>query len=74
MDGTEERVPVGAYRSTSKAAKVKLERNALERDSGPRPEEKGKKKVANVTREFVGAVGNLNTSRRNASRRVGTGV
>ena len=41
VDGTEERVPVGVYRSTSTAAKVKMERIVLERDSGPKP--RGKK-------------------------------
>ena len=55
MDGTEERVPVGVYRNTSTAARVKKERIVLERDSGPRPEarkeEKDKRKVAKgVTR------------------------
>ena len=58
VDGTEERVPVGAYRNTSTAALVKKERIVLERDSGPRPEarkeERGKRKV--VT-SFAGAVG-----------------
>ena len=53
VDGTEERDPVGAYRSTSTAAKVKKERIVLERDSGPRlearKEERGKRKVAKVT-------------------------
>ena len=61
VDGVEERVPVGAYRSTSTAAKAKQERIVLERDSGPRlearKEEKGKRKVAQVTPEFAGAVG-----------------
>ena len=59
--GGVERVPVGAYRSTSTAAKAKQERIVLERDSGPRlearKEEKGKRKVAKVTPEFAGAVG-----------------
>ena len=63
VDGTEARVPAGAYRSTSTAAMAKKERIVLERDSGPRPEarkeEKGKRKVAKVTPEFAGAVGNL---------------
>ena len=35
-----ERVPVGAYRSTSTAAKEKNERVVLERDSGPTGGEK----------------------------------
>ena len=38
VDGTEHRVPDGAYRSTSTAAKVTKERIVLERDCGPRPE------------------------------------
>ena len=75
VDGTEDRVPAGANRSTSTAERLKKERIVLERDSGPRPEarkeEKGKRKV---TSEFAGAVGNLDTSRRIASRRVGTRV
>ena len=58
----EERVPVGAYRGTSTAERVKKERIVLKRDSGPRPEarkeEKGKRKVTKVTPEFAGAVGN----------------
>ena len=78
VDGAEERVPVGAYRSTSTAAKVKKKRIVLERDSGPTPEvrkeDKGKNKVAKATPVFAGAVGNLGTSRRIASRGVGTGV
>ena len=60
VDGTEDRVPVGAYRNTSTAAKMKKERIVLERDCGPRPEatkEKGKRKVAKVTPESAGAVG-----------------
>ena len=56
MDGKEERFPVGLYRSTSIAAKVN--RIVQERDSGPRlearKEEKGRRKVARVTREFAG--------------------
>ena len=72
VDGTEERVPLGAYRSTASAAKVKKERIVLERGSGPRSEarmeERGKRKVAKVTPEFVGAVGNLDTSRRIAPK------
>ena len=67
--------PVGAYRSISTAAK---ERIVLERNSGPRlearKEDKGRRRVARVTPEFAGAVGNLDTSRRIASRGVGTGV
>ena len=60
VDGTVERVPVGVYRSTSIAVRVKEERIVLARDSGPRPEarmeEKGKRKVAKVTPESAGAV------------------
>ena len=60
MDGTEERVPVGAYRSTSTLAKVKKERTVRESDSGPRPEarkeERCKRKVAKATPEFAGSV------------------
>ena len=74
-DGTEDRVPVGAHRRTSTAAKVKEERIVLEMNSGPRPEarkgDKGKRKVATVRPEFAGAVGNPDTSRRIASRVVG---
>ena len=66
VDGVEERVPVGAYRSTSTAETVKKERIVLEKDSGPRPEarkeEKGKRKVATATSEFAGAVGKQATS------------
>ena len=44
----------------------------LEKDSGPRPEgrkeEKGKRKVAQVTAEFAGVTGKLDTSRQIASR------
>ena len=65
VDGVEERVAVGAYMSTSSAERVKKERIVLERDSGPRPEarkeEKGKRKVANMTSEFAGAVGKQDT-------------
>ena len=39
-----------------------------------RKEEQGKREVARLTPEFPGAVGNLDTSRRIASRGVGTGV
>ena len=50
----------------------------MERDSGPRPEarkeEKGKRKVAKVTSEFAGAVGEQDTLRQIAPRGVGTGV
>ena len=78
VDATEERVLVGVCRSISTAAKATKEQIVLERDSGPRPEarkeERGKRKVAKVTPEFAGAVGNVDTSRRTASRRVGTGV
>ena len=63
VDGTEERVQVGVYRSTSTATKVNKERIVLERDSGRRPEarkeEKGQRKVVKVTPEFAGAVGKL---------------
>ena len=78
VDGTEHRVPDGAYRSTSTAAKVTKERIVLERDCGPRPEarkeEKGKRKVAKVTPEFAGAVGKQDTLRQIAPRGVGPGV
>ena len=62
---------VQTYFNSGKAEKK--ERIVLERDSGPRlearKEEKGKKKVAKVTPEFVGLVGKLDTSRQTASRR-----
>ena len=46
VDGTEERVPVGAYKSTpSTAAKAKKERIVLEGVSGPRPEANKKEKA-----------------------------
>ena len=57
--------------NTSTAARVKKERIVLERASGPRPEarkEKGKRKVANVTPEFAGAVGKQDTLGQIASR------
>ena len=44
VDGTEERVPVGVYRSTATAAKVKKERIVLERDNGPRLEARKEEK------------------------------
>ena len=59
--GVEEKVPVGAYGSTSTAERVKKERIVLERDSCPR--EKGKRKVAKVILEFAGAVGKQDTLR-----------
>ena len=34
VDGTEDRIPHGVYRNTLPAAKVKMERIVLERDSG----------------------------------------
>ena len=67
-----ERVPTGVYRSTSTAPRVKKERIVLERDSGPRPEarkeEKGKRKVAQVTPEFAAVVGKHDTLRQIAPR------
>ena len=65
-------VPAGVYRSASTAARVKKERIVLERDTGPRPEarkeEKGQRKVANVSPEFAGAVEKQDTSRQIAPR------
>ena len=76
MDGVEERLPVGSFRSTSSAERVKKERIVLESDSGPRPEarkeDKGKKKVAEVRPKFAGAVGKQDTQRQIAPRGVGT--
>ena len=61
MDGTDETVTVGVYRNTSTAARVNKERIVLGRDSGPkseaRKEDKDKRKVATVTPELAGAVG-----------------
>ena len=72
VDGTEERHPVGVYRNTSTAARVKKERIVLERGSGPRPEarkeDKGKRKVAKVRTESAGAVGRQDTLRQIVSR------
>ena len=55
VDGVEERLPIGAYRNTSTAARVKKERIVLERESGPRlearNEENCKRKVAKVRPE-----------------------
>ena len=69
---------LGVCRNTSTVVKVKKGRTVLERDGGPRQEarkaEKGKRKVAKVTPEFAGDVGNLDTLRQSASRRIGTGV
>ena len=74
----EERVPAGVYRNTSTAERVKKERTVLERDSGPRPEarkeEKGKRKVANVTSEFAGAVVKTGHIAANCTKGVGTRV
>ena len=60
VDGTEERVPVGAYRNNCGKGENK-ERIVLERDSGPgleaRKEEKCKRKVAKVTPVFAGSCG-----------------
>ena len=71
-----ERVPAGVYRHTSTAARVIKERIVLERDSGPRleatKEEKGKRKVAQVTPEFAGAVGSQDTLRQIPPWGVGT--
>ena len=74
VDGTEERVPVGANRSTSTAAKAKKERIMLEWDSAPRSEARNEdngQEKGGKCEEFAGAVVNLGTLRQIASRRVG---